>query len=1055
MNDAANTNNNGDMAAIFEAMAEFYYALYIIDIKNDTFVPVRGTEATLKVLGGCTSYRQAAKEFIETFVFPDDMDTARRFTSPRYLASVLSPASPYCRIEVREGREPRYEWVAVVFKAVEFDGGEASKAVLAVENVDGMRASLQLDEQTRMQSFARKLNADVERRLRSMSRKTSDERAAMLLKLGAQGRLLYIALQRSAATAFEYDAAADRLSTIVELNGSCETVTYSGGPELVARKYGCSEKDTLAVENAFGLAVDGEDAEVDFRDLRAGGQSFKRMSLYVMRVQDKPTGTVVGVVSDISREKRLAEQARREQEFRLSVLGSSAYGLEIGLESNRWKYLWRNGAADEIRESDDYDKDMLSLLMRDTVAKEDYSAYTAVMNRQSLLQSYGDGREELTLDYRIQEEDGGLRWFRGVIHLLEDGETGETRANVYVSDVDAQKRRELAEAEYKAELAAKAREEKRANELKSRFLTNMSHELRTPLGAMLGITQLALREDLPDQVRSYLQEIRAEGAGLQEILNGILDLARIETGGMEIGDGEYRPRELLGGIVGMFEHQAAEKSLRFEVSLDPALPASLCGDALHLRQVLVNLVSNALKNTEEGGVTVALGLGVQKDGFADVLFSVTDTGVGIRPERLAAMLDEYKNPGGDNAGLGLSICWQLVSLMGGELKADSESGRGSRFYFSLRQRVGDAAPGGEFSREELPLDDGVADWTFSAPDATVLLVDDNFVNLRVGLGLMRPYGMRVITAACGEEALRILQSQQVDLVLMDQMMPDMDGLETTRRLRALGAEYNTLPVLALTANAMKGAREELLAGGMNDYLSKPIGMEELDQKLRLWLPADKLAAPAGAGGGRREPAERVPVIDGVDAAKGLSYVSTFGDYVTCLRDFHSIIPEKADRIEALSQGDDLRAYTSEVHSLKSSARLIGADGLADMAARLEKAGREERTEDIRRDTGRLISLYRAFHDRLEPYAAQPGGSGGFELTAAEYAACLRELRAYVDGYDCDSADHWSEKMRKARAPEGYADSLAELHRLILAAQFSAVGARIDALLAKLEWAGNL
>ena len=175
------------MAAIFEAMAEFYYALYIIDIKNDTFVPVRGTEATLKVLGGCTSYRQAAKEFIETFVFPDDMDTARRFTSPRYLASVLSPASPYCRIEVREGREPRYEWVAVVFKAVEFDGGEASKAVLAVENVDGMRASLQLDEQTRMQSFARKLNADVERRLRSLSRKTNDERAAMIRRVEMAG----------------------------------------------------------------------------------------------------------------------------------------------------------------------------------------------------------------------------------------------------------------------------------------------------------------------------------------------------------------------------------------------------------------------------------------------------------------------------------------------------------------------------------------------------------------------------------------------------------------------------------------------------------------------------------------------------------------------------------------------------------------------------------------------------------------------------------------------------------------------------------------------------
>jgi signal transduction histidine kinase/ActR/RegA family two-component response regulator/HPt (histidine-containing phosphotransfer) domain-containing protein len=1044
MSDMPNIENASEMADIFEAMAEFYYAIYVVDIKNDRFEVLRGTKATAEALNGCESYSQAAEKFISIFVFPDDRDSVRRFASVSYLGGVLSQASPYCRVEARQGSGQRYEWVAVVFKAVEFCEGKASRAVLAVENIDGMRSSLMLDEQTRMQNFARKLNADAERRIRSISERTNDERSAMLLRLNSQGRLLYLALQKSATQAFEYDIASDRISTILEWNGSCETVSYDGGADFLSKKHRCSEKDTLALESAFGTAADGEDAEVDFVSEKDGEPRFKRLSLYVMRLRDMPTGTLVGVISDVTREKLLSKQAEREQEFRRSVLGSSAYGMEIELKNNRWKYLWRNGDANEMRQSDDYDGDILSPMVKDNVLRDDYSVYAAAMNRQSLLKAYEEGRTELSVDYRVLK-DGKPVWFRNEVHLLEDAESGEIRANVYVSDINLQKLRELSEDEAKKELAEKAQAEKRANELKSRFLANMSHELRTPLSSMLGMSELVLREDMPNQARGYVKEMRAAGEDLLGILNGILDLARIEAGGMELTEGAYRPMELLNDVAGMFEYQAAEKSLRFDMELSPEMPSVLYGDEAHLRQVFVNLVSNALRYTDEGGITVTMGLAGMENGCARIACAVSDTGAGINPQRLGDIFDEYDTPEGEGAGLSLAISRQLVSLMGGEMRVKSEYGRGSRFYFELSQRAEDPAPGGAFRRRERE-NRPEGRWGFSAPDATVLLVDDNSVNLRVDMGLLRPYGMRIIAAVSGEEALRILKKEKVDLVLMDQLMPEMDGVETTRRIRAMGGGLEALPVIALTANAMKGVREELIGQGMDDYITKPIDLSVLGEKLLKWLPPETINQP-GIQPERASAPDTLPDIEGIDTGKGLSYVCTFDDYLTCLRDFRSIIPEKSARIEELAAGGDIPAYTTEVHGLKSSARLIGADVLADMAEGLEKAGRSGNTEEINRDTGRLLNLYRAFYDRLQPFAGTEDETGsGQALTDAEFISALKELRGYVDGYDCDSADHWSEKLSGAAVSEKYGKALEMLHRYILAAQFSSCATLIDEIL---------
>jgi signal transduction histidine kinase/ActR/RegA family two-component response regulator/HPt (histidine-containing phosphotransfer) domain-containing protein len=1039
-----------DMTEILRAVSALYYAIYEIDIANDRFSVVRASEAAESIIGGCTSFTEACRKYIDACVCPDDAQNVRRFASTSYLGSVLTEKSPSCHVELRRGRSPKYQWIAINLIATEFSEGRGTKAVLAAENIDGLKSSMYFVEQSRMQSYARRLAADADRRIRSMTEKNSDERSAMLLKMNSRSRLLYLALQKTSAQAFEYDVAADRLSVVTEWSDSGDMSSFQGGADAVSRHFQCSERDTLAIENAFNAARDGEDASAEFSDNSGDERRYIRMNLYAMRVDGAPTGTVAGVMSDITSQRETELQAREESEFRRATLGGSAYGLEICLKANTWRYLWHNDAVKMLRTSGDYDAALMSGFVADTVAREDFSAFIAAMNRHSLLEAYESGKRELELDYRACMDGDGYAWFRNSVHLLEDAETGEIKANVYVSDINEQKLRAIAEAAAKQRLEERAKAEKRANELKSKFLTSMSHELRTPLNAMLGMTQLALREEMSPEARSYVHGVRTAGTGLLGVVNGILDLARIETGKLEITEGEYRPMELMNSLAAMFSFQAGDRSLDFVMEMDPLLPSVLIGDDGHMRQVFINLINNALKFTETGSITVSMGFRPAEDGAITLTACVADTGVGIKPERLPGIFEQFSGDDADEepgTGLGLPISRRLVRLMGGELTAESMYGSGSTFSFELPQRVADAAPGGPFVRRDGGADDD-AFWSFCAPDATVMIVDDNTVNLRVGLGLLRPFGMRVITAAGGEEALRLLENENVDLILMDQMMPDMDGLETARRIRAMGGAFEKLPILALTANAMKGVKEHLLSNGMDDYMSKPVEMWELSEKLRHWLPAGKVVPQRSPEVPvTKEWPVNLPDIPGVDVARGLSYMCTFGDYMTCLRDFWSIIPEKSARLEELAVTGELGDYTAEAHSLKSSSRLIGADALADLAAKLEKLGHEGRTDEIRRENGKLLSLYRSYSEKLEPALKTDAAAKKLRpITAGQYAAKLRELSKYVGDFDCDSADHWSDYMRTVKVPDEYASGLDRLHMFILAAKFTSCSQLIGELL---------
>ncbi len=372
-----------------------------------------------------------------------------------------------------------------------------------------------------------------------------------------------------------------------------------------------------------------------------------------------------------------------------------------------------------------------------------------------------------------------------------------------------------------------------ANRAKSTFLANMSHDIRTPMNAILGMSDLILREELSEEARDNAVNIRNAGETLLSIINDILDFSKIETGKMEIVPVEYRVVDMIHNIESLMAVRVKDQNLELYLEVKEDIPSKLRGDEMRIRQILINLLNNAVKFTDEGYVKLRV-WGEKREGQFRLYASVEDSGCGIRAENIAGLFNSYervdlvRNRTIEGTGLGLAICKKLVENMGGAISVKSEYGKGSSFTFHVAQEVIDPEPIGPWEKTGVQKKRKETSARFRAPEAKVLVVDDTKINLKVATGLLKTLEIKADTAASGKECLEKVMADKYDIIFMDHMMPEMDGIEATKKIREIEGEYfKNVPVIALTANAVNGAKEMFLESGFQDFVSKPIDMDEL------------------------------------------------------------------------------------------------------------------------------------------------------------------------------------------------------------------------------------
>ena len=586
-----------------------------------------------------------------------------------------------------------------------------------------------------------------------------------------------------------------------------------------------------------------------------------------------------------------------------------------------------------------------------------------------------------------------------------------------------------------------------ANEAKSLFLASMSHEIRTPINAVLGMDEMILRESNEQNIRGYAADIMSAGRTLLSLINDILDLSKVEEGKMEIIPVQYDLSSMINDLVNVIRDRAAKKNLQFTVKADSHAPNFLIGDEIRIRQCAMNLLTNAVKYTETGEVTLSVSAEKTEDTHVSLNFTVEDTGIGMKEEDMEALFSPYKrieekrNRSIEGTGLGMSITRQLLSLMGSELQVKSEYGKGSVFSFAVEQEVAKWDEVGDISAR---LNDTSAcayeyHELFHAPDARILVVDDTEMNLAVIKSLLKKTRIMIDTAMSGKDAVSLSEKTPYDLLFVDHMMPDMDGIETLKAIRSSGLSKDT-PAVALTANAVSGARDMYLEAGFTDYLSKPVDGEKLEKLLLAMLPAEKLekAEDSGDVGDADEAGAFLASLKNVaaiNAQEGLKNCGSEDGYQSVLSVFHQTAGAKADEIESFWKNRDMENYTIKVHALKSSARIIGAAKLFELAQELEAAGKRNDTAFTDGNTEELLRMYRALDDEL--VCLDRSGEDLPEISGNEMREAYQTMVEIAGSMDYELMDDILKNLR------GYKLSAADGKRV----------AEIENLLTTLDWDG--